>query len=96
LFVLLDDRVTPPEWLRESFRDTGDDVGLDCGPFKLDGVDIYFDHGKGAGNSVEVRFSVWRRDVRERGTIRLGPNSGSTFDSGMYAVAAIPLTEENQ
>jgi hypothetical protein len=96
LFVLLDDRVTPPAWLRESFRDTGDDVGLDCGPFKLDGTDIYFERGKGAGQSVEVRFSVWEREIRKAGTVRLGPNSGSTFDTGMYAVAAIPLITEAQ
>jgi hypothetical protein len=92
LFVLLDDRVTPPAWLRESFRDTGDDVGLDCGPFKLDGADIYFHHAKGAGQSVEVQFSVWECKINKPGTFRLGPNSGSTFDTGMYAVAAIPLS----
>jgi hypothetical protein len=94
LFVLLDDRVSPPDWLRDGFRDTGDDIGLDCGPFKLDGVEIYFDHSTGAGQSVEVRFSVWERIVNQAGTIRLGPNSGATFDTGMYAVAAIPLIEE--
>jgi hypothetical protein len=91
LFVFLDDRVSPPDWLRDEFHDTGDDVGLDCGPFVLDGKQIYFDKDLGPGKSVEVRFSVWERTVEREGIVKLGPNSGATFDTGMYAVAAIPL-----
>ena len=34
LYILLDNRETPPEWLTSEFRDTGDDVGLDTGPFQ--------------------------------------------------------------
>jgi hypothetical protein len=94
LFILLDDRVSPPAWLREAFRDTGDDIGLDCGPFVVDGTPIAFDHDAGAGKSVDVRFSIWERIVKKAGAIRLGPNSGATFNSGMYAVAAIPLAKE--
>jgi FecR protein len=94
LFVLLDDRVSPPAWLRASFRDTSDDIGLDCGPYIMDGTPIPFDHGTGPGKSVEVKFSVWERIVKQAGTIRLGPNSGATYDTGLYAVAAIPLSKE--
>ncbi|MEX0642086.1 MAG: FecR domain-containing protein [Pirellulales bacterium] len=97
LFVFFDDRVSPPEWLRESFRDTGDDIGLDCGPFVLDGVPIWFDHSKqGAGNSLDVTFSIWERIVEHAGTVRLGPNAGATYDTGMYAVSAVPLIEKIQ
>ena len=91
LFVLLDDRVSPPEWLRKGFQDTGDCIGLDCGPFMLNGEPINFTRAKGAGNSVDVTFSVWEHTVEKAGTVRLGPNSGANFDTGMYAVAAISL-----
>jgi hypothetical protein len=91
LFVLLDDRVSPPEWLREGYRDTGDEIGMDCGTFTLDGVEYWFPKGTGAGNSLDVTFSVWERTVERPGIVRLGPNSGANFDTGMYAVAAVEL-----
>jgi len=31
LYILFDDRLTPPKWLRDSFRDTGDDIGMETG-----------------------------------------------------------------
>jgi len=37
LYVLFDDRVPAPPWLRENFRDTGNGLGLDLGKFQWQG-----------------------------------------------------------
>lgn len=92
LFVFMDDRVSPPpEWLRRDFKDTGDDIGLDNGPYSYEGGPYYFHHGEGPGNSIDVRFSIWERTVKQPGIIKLGPNAGATWNCGMYCIAAVSL-----
>jgi len=44
LYVLFDNRWPPPRWLTREFRDTGDDIGLDRGPFQSVGKHL---HNKG-------------------------------------------------
>ena len=91
LFVFLDERVTPPDWLSDSFRDTGDKIGLDCGPFVLGSKQYVFKRGKGPGVSINVVFSVWEQVIARPGEVRLGPNAGVSFGSNMYGIAAVPL-----
>ena len=76
LFVLLDNRVPPPAWLRKSFRDTGDDIGMDCGSFELEGTSFVFDHGTGPGKSVEASHSVWERGCQTRWHRSIGAEFG--------------------
>lgn len=94
LFVFLDERVAPPEWLTNGFRDTGDKIGLDCGPFVLNHTRYVFVRDKGPGVSINVNFSVWEQIVPRSGKVRLGPNSGSSNQSNMYGLAAVPLELE--
>jgi hypothetical protein len=68
VYVLIDDRVPPPEWLTRDFVDTKWDVGCDEG-----WEDKIIDTGVGAGNSIDHVFSVWRRVVPEPTTVVLGP-----------------------
>jgi hypothetical protein len=90
LFVFADDRVAAPNWLRASFRDTGDDIGHDCGPYVLNGVEFFkLQRGIGAGHSIDSRCSIWERAVDRPGTVVLGPNSGSSILTTMYGIAAI-------
>lgn len=92
LFVFADDRVTPPKWLRDGFRDTGDDIGHDVGNYVLDGEAFFrLNRGKGPGKSIDSRCSIWEQIVRKPGTIELGPNSGSSDLTAMYGIAAIRL-----
>ena len=92
LFIFADDRVTPPQWLRDGFRDTGDDIGHDVGRYVLDGEQFFrLNRGKGPGNSIDSRCSIWEQIVRQPGTIELGPNSGSSDLTAMYGIAAIRL-----
>ncbi|WP_197527466.1 FecR domain-containing protein [Pirellulimonas nuda] len=100
LFVFADNRIPPPEWLVEQFRDTGIDIGLDEGPW-LDNIpEEYrkFDVNTtavGAGQSVDNTFSVWRRRCTDTTPITLGSAGLWSGDEGhgraMYGVAATPL-----
>ena len=66
LYVFLDNNMAVPDWLREGFTDTGIDIGLDCSK-----TEWHRDHslGVGPGRSVDFRFSVWKREVKEPGTV---------------------------
>lgn len=92
LFVLLDDRVTPPEWLKHDFVKTKWKVGGDDG---WDTGDIHV--GIGPGQSVEQTFSVWHRAVRDASTVVLGtltdvaPPTKINAARSMYGIVATPL-----
>lgn len=86
LFVIFDDRVPVPDWLSESFIDTGDNVGMDISSHPAVGK-----RERPPGVLVDHIFSVWERRVPEAGTVTLGPNEGPTGLTAMYGIAAIPL-----
>jgi hypothetical protein len=96
LFIFADDRAAPPQWLRTQFRDTGDSIGHDCGPYVLDGVEFFkLNRGFGPSNSVDSTFSIWEKIVERPGVIKLGPNFGKNWEfSAMYGIAAIRLAPE--
>jgi hypothetical protein len=96
LYVLLDDRVAPPEWLQRDFVDTQWDVGSDDG--WLEGPIVT---GLGPGESVDHVFSVWRRDVLNPSTVVLGALSqekqtvpATKIGHSMYGFVATPLQRE--
>jgi hypothetical protein len=96
LYVLLDDRVAPPEWLKRDFVDTQWDVGSDDG--WLEGPIVT---GLGPGESVDHVFSVWRRDVLNPSTVVLGALSqeeqtvpAAKIGHSMYGFVATPLQRE--
>jgi ferric-dicitrate binding protein FerR (iron transport regulator) len=88
LFVLFDDRVPTPDWLRDGFRDSGVNIGLDEGPWE--GIP---DHrcAVGPGNSIDNVFSVWRRRCERAETVKLGAVGNSNEARAMYGIAATPL-----
>lgn len=94
LYVLLDNRREPPEWLTKEFRDTGDDVGLDTGPFKTHSPQWHNKgpSGVGPGESVEDELSIWVKEVSTPRVVHLGP-MGTTTEVGanMYGIVATPL-----
>lgn len=109
LYVFFDDRVQPPDWLKENFEDTGVKIGLDEGPWlnqveeKYRKLDVNTT-AVGGGNSIDNIFSVWRRRCVEGGTVTLGDlgaRGGDRIPFGgkggrsMYGVAATPLDVEN-
>jgi hypothetical protein len=96
LYVFLDVRVPPPDWLIRDFHDTGDEIGQDNGPFYAHRYKKFanYDRGVGPGKSIDEVFSVWKRIIPKPGIVKLGPNAGETWESGMYAFAAAPLAEQ--
>lgn len=94
LYVLLDNRLEIPEWLKADFRDTGEDIGLDGGPFQSVGPHWHNagPSGVGPGESIDDVFSVWVKEVKEPGVVQLGP-LGINQEEGanMYGLVATPL-----
>jgi hypothetical protein len=93
LYVIIDDRVPPPDWLKRDFVDTHWDVGSDEGY-----EDRVIDNGVGPGESIDHTSSVWRRDVMEPATVVLGALGKEDFtlpaedvERSMYGVVAVPL-----
>jgi hypothetical protein len=95
LYLLVDDRVTPPEWLKRDFVDTSWDVGSDEG-----WPDRVIDLAIGSGQSVEHAFSVWRRVLTRPTTVILGalshesPQPPVEVERSMYGIVVTPLTAE--
>jgi hypothetical protein len=97
LYILFDDRVKRiPDWLAQNFRKTDDKIGLDGGNWP--GSKTHSRRGKGAGVSIDKRFSIWQRTVTEPGIVTLGANTkdSATRSIGMYGIAAVPLGAEIQ
>lgn len=94
LFVFLDRRVEPPEWLKQQFRLTGDSIGMDEGAFvyRLNGTHRAPTKAEiGPGKSIDGRFFVWEQVVQQAGVVTLGENGGRSRESGMYGIAAVEL-----
>ena len=93
LYVFLDVRVPPPDWLIRDFRDTGDKIGQDIGPFYAQRYKKFanYERAVGPGKSIDEVFSIWKRVVPKPGIVKLGPNAGVTWESGMYGIAAVAL-----
>jgi hypothetical protein len=92
LYVFLDNNMAVPSWLRHDFTDTGLDIGLDCSK-----TEWHKDQslGVGAGQSIDYRFSIWKRDVKKAGTVTLGgiEQRPAIASQGfnMYGIAATKL-----
>jgi hypothetical protein len=90
VYVLFDSRATPPEWLRQGFRDTG--LRLRSGPWWPDLVETK-KLKPDANGELYVVHSVWRKDVPVAATVTLGaPTTKSEKDPyAMYGIAVKPL-----
>jgi ferric-dicitrate binding protein FerR (iron transport regulator) len=90
-YVFFDDNMSPPEWLRKNFKRTTFHVGMDSAPTMW-----HKDHvlATGAGKSIDFTFSVWSRDIPQRGIVTLGgvdpPEAGARSRGfNMYGIAVV-------
>lgn len=92
LYVLFDNRLPVTDWLKDGFTDTGDDIGLDNGP--------YFSSGKwhnkgpvgsGPGQSIDDTFSVWVKTVDAPSVVTLGATESPIPKPNMYGIVAVPI-----
>jgi len=90
VYVLFDSRATPPEWLRNGFRDTG--LRLRSGPWWPDLVETR-NLKPNANGELCVVHSVWRKDVPGAATVKLGAPTleGNKYPYAMYGIAVKPL-----
>jgi hypothetical protein len=102
LYVLWDVRVDVPEWLSDNFTNTGQQIGLDEGFVDAEAEVVGRQPlGVGPGDSVDREFTVWHREIRQAGTVGLGPvrQEPTSLDplevpGSMYGIAATPLGGE--
>ncbi len=95
VYVLIDNRVPPPDWLTRDFVDTGLEVGLDEVHRHVN-----MDVAVGPGNSVDQVYSVWHREVKDATSVVLGPLGREHFtrparvvQRGMYGIVAQPIDQ---
>ena len=90
VYVLFDNRATPPEWLRHGFRDTG--LRLRSGPWWPDMVETK-KLTPDANGELHVVHSVWRRDVPVAAKVTLGAPTleGDKYPYAMYGIAVKAL-----
>lgn len=93
IYILIDKRVPPPEWLVRDFVDTGVDVGLDEVH-----LHVNMESATGSGKSLDQFYSVWKREVAQVSSVVLGPLGHETYtrparvvQRGMYGIVATPL-----
>lgn len=104
IYVLFDNRLPVPDWLRERFEDTGDDIGIDEGPHVFpSGIRHNRQSGNGAGASIDRTHSVWKQVVHQQGQVRLGATEANKLElnepelagTNMYGIVVVPmLTQE--
>lgn len=92
VYVFFDDRLNPPEWLMADFEDTGDDIGIDMGPWRSGGRLYNAESGRGPGKSIDSALSIWRRREVVEGTVVFGPNQGKPH-STMYGICAVAVEQ---
>jgi hypothetical protein len=85
-----DDRESPHEWLIKEFQPTGDFIGLDA----IDDPKLVRKArpgGVGPGESIDLVFSIWVREITTPGTVVLGAGVDPS-QSGTYGIAAVELS----
>jgi hypothetical protein len=92
VYIFFDDRVPAPNWLAEQFENTGVKIGLDEGPWpEIDPIDPKLHTAVGPGNSIDHKFSVWRRRCDVAETLTLGSMGETPGARAIYGIAATPL-----
>lgn len=94
LYILFDERIDPPSWLRERFRNTGDQIGVDNGPWVYNGVPSENDFPSvGTGLSIDSSMTIWVREIKQPGPVTLGATETPHDDLNMYGIVAVPTSK---
>jgi len=91
IYVFVDVRRKPPEWLAKTFSRTDAQVVLDeelgSGEPEMP--------GQSPGGSIDRPFDVWKFEATEGGVVKLGPpgKAGDLKPKAMYGIAVAPLDD---
>lgn len=98
LYVLWCKRVPAPQWLRDDFEETGDEIGVDEGRHVFRDGTVHNRDGPGVGPGVSIDsiHTVWRRTVNKPSVVRLGPVIAPGWDFNMYGIVAVPLKKNSR
>jgi ferric-dicitrate binding protein FerR (iron transport regulator) len=94
VYVLLDKRSPVPDWLRDRFFNTGDEIGLDGGKYSRFGERKFT--ATGAGKSIDDVFSIWRLDVPRAATVTLGAIQPGGEAHNMFGIVAVPMESRSR
>ncbi|QDV71942.1 FecR protein [Planctomycetes bacterium K2D] len=94
LYVLLDNRLEIPAWLKAEYQDSGYDVAIDEDNFSNERSWQHL--GVGPGELLDRTCSVWFRDVLAPGDVVLGGIKPPSDWSVMYGVVAKPLNDASR
>jgi len=86
IYLFVDSRVVAPAWLKQEFTDTGMNIGLENAPLPESGIPIK----NGAGNGNLAPFRIWKKQVPQPQTLKLGAPPAAPIDRPhwMYGIAA--------
>lgn len=92
-YLLVDERLSKPTWLRRDFVDTGWIIGLDKGSHRDPETrsDYELGQAKGAGASIDVLLRVWRVVLPEGGELKVGPIGNQKDDWVVPCLVARPI-----
>ena len=92
VYIFFDDRVPAPKWLTEQFENTGVKIGLDEGPWpEINPTDPKIRIEVGPGNSIDNKFTVWRRRCDTPENLTLGAMGERPGACAIYGIAGTPL-----
>lgn len=95
LYVFLSDRGPAPDWLQRDFEKIGDRIAVDESGINDLSRPNSRDLGVGAGVSVDLPYSIWKRRDAAGGVVHLGAvKKLPGKKTAMYGIAAVPAVRE--
>ncbi|UUO08739.1 FecR family protein [Blastopirellula sp. J2-11] len=93
VYLLADERVEPPIWLRRNFAKTGMQVGLDEGDHHCvrTGLSYKKEQATGPGNSIDEVMRVWKTELPSGGELKIGPYGSKSSGWVVPCLLARPL-----
>lgn len=92
-YLLVDERIEVPIWLRRNFAKTAMQVGLDEGSHHClrTGMSYEKQQAQGPGNSIDVVMRVWKAELPQGGELKIGPIGSKTRGWVVPCILASPL-----
>lgn len=93
VYLLVDERVPEPIWLRRNFAKTAMQVGLDEGSHLSPRSGNAYEKAQavGPGESIDITMRVWKTDLPKGGDLKIGPIGRRSDGWVVPCIVASPL-----